>query len=79
MSNGNNYSDNDCLGRTNSTNILKIWWGSTKSRNTIDEKWFKLVKSLPDNKAAGPSKITNEMIKYAGQNINRAEWRLVCA
>ncbi|CAJ0851317.1 2861_t:CDS:2, partial [Entrophospora sp. SA101] len=44
----------------------KIWWGSTKSRNTIDEKWFKLVESLPNNKAPGPS---NEMIKYAGQKL----------
>ncbi|CAH1768945.1 3700_t:CDS:2, partial [Entrophospora sp. SA101] len=77
---------------TNSNTIKNQWKRQYEPLNFINDKWYKyimqpptfeewykLVKSLPNNKAAGPSKITNEMIKYAGQNINKAVWRLVCA
>jgi len=40
---------------------------------TYDE-WIAVLKSLPNNKAAGPSGISNEMLSHLGDKLQRLFW-----
>lgn len=44
---------------------------------TYDE-WLAVLRTLPNNKAAGPSGITNEMIAHLGDRLQRLLWKLIC-
>src|ERR1051325_8528817 len=45
---------------------------------TFDE-WSDVVQHLPKQKAAGPSKITNEMLQHLGSTLSKHLWQFVCA
>ena len=57
--------DNDCY-----SGIMDI--------PTYDD-WLLTLKHLPDHKAPGPSKITNEMLKKLGPKMNRFLYTIICA
>jgi hypothetical protein len=44
---------------------------------TADE-WYAVVQSLPNEKAPGPSKISNEMLKHLGPITRKALWYIIC-
>jgi len=44
---------------------------------TYDE-WVAVLKSLPNNKAAGPSGISNEMLSHLGDKLQQLLWKLIC-
>src|SRR5215216_203580 len=44
---------------------------------TFDE-WLSVLKSLPSDKVAGPSGITNEMISHLGSKTQHLLWQLIC-
>ena len=44
---------------------------------TFDE-WISVLNSLPSEKAAGPSGITNEMITHLGSKTQHLLWQLIC-
>ena len=45
---------------------------------TLNE-WLSIIHSLPNNKASGPSQISNEMLKHLGKNTSYAIWKLMCS
>src|SRR5829696_1391767 len=42
------------------------------------EEWSNIIKSLPDGKASGPSKILNEMLKHLGPFASKCFWKIAC-
>jgi len=40
------------------------------------DEWKEIIKSLPNDKATGPTGISNEMIKHLGQNTDKTLWKL---
>ena len=42
------------------------------------EEWSQIITSLPNNKASGPSGVSNEMLKHLGPVASRALWKLAC-
>ncbi|CAJ0827291.1 5476_t:CDS:2, partial [Entrophospora sp. SA101] len=52
-------------------------------KNVMDpptyKEWKQVITTLPNNKATGPSKISNEMIKHLGKNFGRCLWKLISA
>ena len=53
-------------------------YNSLLSEPTLEE-WNDIMNHLPMNKAAGPSCITNEMLKHLGPEMQKIIWKLVCA
>ena len=47
------------------------------SSPTRDE-WQSVINSLPNGKAAGPSGVSNEMLKHLGKPMANALWKLIC-
>ena len=47
-------------------------------RNPTEEEWSQIVISLPNDKACGPSKISNEMLKNLGPITKKAFWTFIC-
>src|SRR6266498_3680594 len=43
------------------------------------EEWIETVKLLPNGKAAGPSKISYEMIKHVADELQQVIYNLICA
>jgi hypothetical protein len=43
-----------------------------------EEEWSLIIKSLPNDKASGPSKISNELLKHLGPAISKAFWIFIC-
>ena len=41
-------------------------------------KWYDIIKCLPNNKATGPSKISNKMLKHLGPIVLKILWRIAC-
>ena len=54
------------------------WYNEIMTPPTLNE-WLSIIHSLPNNKASGPSQISNEMLKHLGKNTSYAIWRLVCS
>jgi len=44
-----------------------------------EDEWYQILKSLPNDKAPGPSKVSNEMLKHLGPKMNKVFWMLACA
>lgn len=44
-----------------------------------EDEWYQLLKTLPNDKAPGPSKVSNEMLKHLGTKMNKIFWMLACA
>ena len=44
-----------------------------------EEEWSSHIKALPNNKASGPSGISNEMIKHLGENMQKVLRKFVAA
>jgi len=44
---------------------------------TYDE-WISTLHGLPNNKAAGPSGISNEMMSHLGSRLQHLLWQLIC-
>ena len=53
------------------------WYSNLMQPPTFDE-WLAVLKSLPSDKAAGPSGITNEMISHLGSKTQHLLWQLIC-
>jgi len=45
---------------------------------TFDE-WLLTIKHLPNDKAPGPSKISNELLKKMGPLANKLLYKIICA
>ena len=43
-----------------------------------EEEWYSVIDALAPNKAPGPSKISNEMIKNLGPLTKKSLWVLIC-
>ena len=43
-----------------------------------EDEWNQIIKSLPNDKASGPSKISNELLKHLGTYTNKAYWIFIC-
>ena len=59
-------------------NIDSSIYGDLMSAPTLDE-WLKVLQQLPKSKAAGPSKITNEMLQHLGTKSNEILWKFISA
>ena len=72
-----------------SVTLPSRWQKQYKPRDDIDRKiyqnlmappdldeWNATIRSLPNDKAAGPSNISNEMLKHLGVHTNHALWQL---
>jgi hypothetical protein len=57
-------------------NISERWYDSVMSPPTFDE-WKRVLLDLPNGKAAGPSGISNEMLKHLGNEMHRKLWELI--
>ena len=44
-----------------------------------EDEWSLIINSLPNGKACGPSKISNEMLKHLGPCTSKTFWTFVCA
>ena len=44
---------------------------------TADE-WYNIIASLPNGKAPGPSKVSNEMLKHLGSHTKKLFWYIIC-
>ena len=44
-----------------------------------EQEWYSVINKLPNDKAAGPSGITNEMLKHLGPNTAKCLWQFICA
>jgi hypothetical protein len=42
------------------------------------DEWYNIISSLPDGKAPGPSKVSNEMLKHLGDTSRRILWYIIC-
>ena len=42
------------------------------------DEWYDLVNSLPNGKATGPSKVSNEMLKHLGPTTKKLFWYIIC-
>src|SRR3989440_8107924 len=42
------------------------------------DEWQLVINSLPNGKAAGPSGVSNEMLKHLGKSMANALWKLIC-
>jgi hypothetical protein len=42
-------------------------------------EWHNIIKHLPDHKAAGPSQISNEMLKKLGPKMKNFLYNIICA
>jgi len=63
------YKPKDYVNEQHYTNLMQP--------PTYDE-WLAVIRTLPNNKAAGPSGITNEMIAHLGDKLQRLLWKLIC-
>ncbi|PKK55293.1 hypothetical protein RhiirC2_802802 [Rhizophagus irregularis] len=52
------------------SDINDEWYASTVKEIT-EEEWLSTINELANDKAAGPSKISNEMLKHLGNNMRR--------
>ena len=43
-----------------------------------EEEWDQIIRTLPNDKASGPSKISNELLKHLGPHTNKAFWIFIC-
>jgi hypothetical protein len=43
-----------------------------------EAEWYAVINKLPNDKAAGPSGITNEMLKHLGPLMANALWKYIC-
>jgi hypothetical protein len=57
--------------------IKDEWYSTLMSLPTRDE-WQSVINSLPNGKAAGPSGVSNEMLKHLGKPMANALWKLIC-
>ena len=57
--------------------INKDWFSNLLQPPTFDE-WVSTVNGLPNDKAAGPSGISNEMLKHLGDKTQHLLWQLIC-
>ena len=60
------------------SNINPDIYNSLMDPPSLNE-WHNIIKNLPNDKAAGPSGITNEMIKHLGEKSSLIIFDLVCA
>jgi exonuclease III/ribonuclease HI len=88
-----NHHFQTCAGGINEEKLIPDRWiNQYTPKNNIDEniynslmdeptiqEWNEVLKQLPSDKAAGPSKITNEMLKHLGDKMNSVLWKFVCA
>ena len=44
---------------------------------TADE-WYKIIDHLPNEKAPGPSKLSNEILKHLGLTAKKCLWYIIC-
>src|SRR5207248_6205297 len=56
--------------------IQSSWYDDILQPPT-QEEWSDILRTLPLGKAAGPSGISNEMLRQIGSHINSALWQLV--
>jgi len=42
------------------------------------DEWQLVINSFPNGKAAGPSGVSNEMLKHLGKSMANALWKLIC-
>src|SRR3954451_4460243 len=42
------------------------------------DDWYRIIDQLPNGKAAGPSKISNEMLKHLGPQTKKFLWYIIC-
>jgi endonuclease/exonuclease/phosphatase family metal-dependent hydrolase len=82
-----------CAGGTNIRKEIPQQWQqqySPKSNinpdiyNTLMDppslnEWYNIIKNLPNDKAAGPSGITNEMFKHLGEKSSLIIFNIICA
>ena len=70
---------NSCWARqyTPLSGIKDEWYSTLMSPPTRDE-WQLVINSLPNGKAAGPSGVSNEMLKHLGKSMANALWKLIC-
>jgi hypothetical protein len=67
------------------------WRNEYKPKSSIDgsiynelmtppdlSEWHSVIRLLPNNKATGPSKISNEMMKHIGSTAMRVLWMIAC-
>jgi Reverse transcriptase (RNA-dependent DNA polymerase) len=52
---------------------------STLMNPPTESEWFSVINKLPNDKAAGPSGITNEMLKHLGPMMAKCLWKFICA
>ena len=57
---------------------IKDEWYSTLMSSPTRDEWQSVINSLPNGKAAGPSGVSNEMLKHLGKPMANALWKLIC-
>src|SRR4051794_2151443 len=60
------------------TTINPIIYKYLMTKPTYNE-WLDVLKQLPNDKASGPSGITNEMLKNLGSKMSECIWKFICA
>jgi hypothetical protein len=43
-----------------------------------EDEWYNIILALPLDKAPGPSKISNEMLRHLGSRMKKVFWIFVC-
>jgi len=85
----NNHFQTIAGGRHGPVTLPPRWQQQYKPKDEIDsriyqslmappdlDEWNATIKSLPNDKATGPSNISNEMLKHLGVHTNHALWQL---